>query len=260
MFGNNGQSGFGNGAGFGGFGNDNAGAGDRPRKQRVLNIVPLTTKSIREMKPDDSGFKLNGKDINQVTIVGSIVHHEHSQMCNTYQLDDTYGVVSVKNWVTGDGDENDENHQDEDKVFEVGTYVRVFAQLRSFQKTVTLNVLHIRAVVDMNEITTHILECLLYKKKCQAMSQGQNTGNVQSYGGVKAGNSFNDNPNGFDAIQAQVWNLVHHTQTAEGISIQHIKQSLNGLSESQIRKAIEFLSNEGHIYSTINDDHFRSTG
>ena len=50
------------------------------------------------MKPDDSGFKLNGKDINQVTIVGSIVHHEHSQMCNTYQLDDTYGVVSVKNW------------------------------------------------------------------------------------------------------------------------------------------------------------------
>lgn len=68
------------------------------QKPRVLNIVPLTTKSIREMNPDDSGFKLNGKDVNQVTIVGSIVHHEQSQMCNTYQLDDTYGVVSVKNW------------------------------------------------------------------------------------------------------------------------------------------------------------------
>jgi len=260
MFGNSGQAGFGNGAGFGGFGNQNAGAGDRPRKPRVLNIVPLTTKSIREMNPDDSGFKLNGKDVNQVTIVGSIVHHEQSQMCNTYQLDDTYGVVSVKNWITGDGDENDESAQNEDKVFEVGTYVRVFAQLRSFQKTVTLNVLNMRAIEDMNEITTHMLECLLYKKKCQAMNQGQNTGSVQSYGSVKPGNNFNDNPNGFDNIQSQVWSLVHNSQAAEGISVQAIKQSLSGLSEAQIRKAIEFLSNEGHIYSTINDDHFRSTG
>lgn len=28
-----------------------------------------------------------------------------------------------------------------------------------------------RAIEDMNEITTHMLECLLYKKKCQAMNQ-----------------------------------------------------------------------------------------
>ena len=28
-----------------------------------------------------------------------------------------------------------------------------------------------RAIEDMNEITTHMLECLLYKKKCQAMDQ-----------------------------------------------------------------------------------------
>ena len=30
-------------------------------------------------------------------------------------------------------------------------------------------------------------------------------------------------------------------------------------AEQQIRDAVEYLSNEGHVYSTLDDDHFRAT-
>ena len=31
------------------------------------------------------------------------------------------------------------------------------------------------------------------------------------------------------------------------------------MSKSEMDGAIEFLSNEGHIYSTVDDEHFKST-
>jgi len=30
-------------------------------------------------------------------------------------------------------------------------------------------------------------------------------------------------------------------------------------SEAQLRETIDFLSNEGHLYSTIDEDHFKAT-
>jgi replication factor A2 len=35
---------------------------------------------------------------------------------------------------------------------------------------------------------------------------------------------------------------------------------LNGrFTEAQVRESVEHLVNEGHLYSTIDDDHFKST-
>jgi len=260
-----GKSGFsdgGFGGGFsnnGGFSNDSqGGSGDRQKKSRVLNIAPVTTKSIKDMTFDDTSFKYNGVDVNQITVVGSIVHHEQSQMCHTYQLDDTSGPVTVKHWISND--DGDDNNMAEQQLFEVGTYVRVFAQLRSFQKTITLNVLQMRAVTDLNEITTHILECMKYKKMMSRSTTSSHTNGTNGFNGNHSSAISSSGPsNGFDTIQNQVWKLVSTTDKPEGMGITEIQATLKGLSSTQIRKALDFLSNEGHIYSTINDEHYRST-
>ena len=31
------------------------------------------------------------------------------------------------------------------------------------------------------------------------------------------------------------------------------------ISEARVREAVEYLSNEGHLYSTIDDDHYKAT-
>ena len=46
----------------------------------------------------------------------------------------------------------------------------------------------------------------------------------------------------------------------EGVKIDVVVQQLNGrFTEAQVREAVEHLVNEGHLYSTIDDDHFKST-
>lgn len=266
MFESNGGNGFGDGGfggGFssgGGFANGSqGGGGDRQKKMRNLNIVPVTTKIIKTMTMEDSLFKLDGEDVNQVTLVGSIAHHEKSQMCNTYQLDDTHGVVTLKHWIS-DNEEGGATDEAADQEFEVGTYVRVFAQLRSFQKSLTLNVLHMRSVEDHNEITTHILECMKYKKMMMKKSSNNVSSNEMTGLGFNGmSNSSVMNSNGLDGVQSQIWKLVNACDDPQGLNVKDIQSSLKGLSSAQIRKALDFLSNEGHIYSTINDDHYRST-
>ena len=41
--------------------------------------------------------------------------------------------------------------------------------------------------------------------------------------------------------------------------LRNVSKHLKGVPEKAIRDAIEFLSGEGHIYSTIDDDHFKAT-
>ncbi len=41
--------------------------------------------------------------------------------------------------------------------------------------------------------------------------------------------------------------------------ISDICDYLKSFSENKIKEALEFLSNEGHIYSTVDDEHFKSS-
>lgn len=53
-------------------------------------------------------------------------------------------------------------------------------------------------------------------------------------------------------INLQVLNIIRGCRGEKGASVKFIMQQL-GKSETEIRSAIEFLSNEGHIFCTIND-------
>ena len=45
-----------------------------------------------------------------------------------------------------------------------------------------------------------------------------------------------------------------------GANVADVVSSLNGrFTEAQVREAVEHLVNEGHLYSTIDDNHYRST-
>lgn len=53
--------------------------------------------------------------------------------------------------------------------------------------------------------------------------------------------------------------IAENSMSEEGVSIQQLQSQLNGMSEPDIRTAIDFLSSEGHLYSTIDEDHFKAT-
>ena len=78
----------------------------------------------------------------------------------------------------------------------------------------------------------------------------------------EAGNFGGNNfipANGLTVAQNQVLNSIQACLRPVRLNFQDLKNQLQHMSVASIKLAVDFLSNEGHIYSTVDDDHFKST-
>ncbi|XP_028598584.2 replication protein A 32 kDa subunit isoform X2 [Podarcis muralis] len=206
----------------GGFASPSATQGERKSRSRSQNIVPCTV----------------------------------SQLLSAEQVDDAFRVRDV---------ELSQEAGSENVVVPPGTYVKVLGHLRSFQNKKSLVAFKILPLEDMNEFTTHLLEVvnahMILRKGNMPMSMKMpqpaglmGMGNTSSYGGNGALPM-----SGLTAHQTQILNLIKSSTSAEGISLQDLQSQLRSINLPTLKKAVEFLSSEGHIYSTIDDEHFKST-
>ncbi|CAK7293048.1 Replication protein A 32 kDa subunit [Vulpes lagopus] len=65
--------------------------------------------------------------------------------------------------------------------------------------------------------------------------------------------------NGLTVAQSHVLNLIKACPRPEGLNFQDLKNQLQHMSVASIKQAVDFLSNEAHIYSTVDNDHLKST-
>lgn len=72
---------------------------------------------------------------------------------------------------------------------------------------------------------------------------------------VASGGSMDDCRRRVHAIFEEPFSL----QIEQGLHVNQVVQRVVGYSPQQVRDAVEFLVNEGFVYSTIDDDHYRST-
>ena len=98
-----------------------------------------------------------------------------------------------------------------------------------------------------------------------------------NYGGMVGNPSFNnpannnysgagqsatlksEDNNGLEGAQAKMMELfMNSSDTESGLALDDIAQKL-GLSMSDVKKHVDYLSGEGHIYSTIDELHYKST-
>ncbi|XP_072465648.1 replication protein A 32 kDa subunit isoform X3 [Notamacropus eugenii] len=175
----------------------------------------------------------------------------------------TAAPMDVRQWVDTD-DTSSEN-----TVVPPETYVKVAGHLRSFQNKKSLVAFKILPLEDMNEFTIHILETVnAHMILSQSISQPlvgrpslstSGIGDPRSFGGNSFGGSSLMPANGLTATQNQVLNLIKACPRPEGMNFQDLKSQLHNLNVSVIKQVVDFLSNEGHIYSTVDDDHFKST-
>ena len=66
-------------------------------------------------------------------------------------------------------------------------------------------------------------------------------------------------------LSLQVLNFFTQYDSADddgtGLSLEFVANGLRseGMAEQDVRAAVDFLANEGHLYSTIDDNHYKST-
>lgn len=236
------------------------------KKNRAQTLLPVTAAMIdkAEYNVTEDMFRFNGADIHQVTFVGVIREVQETATNISYKIDDMTGNrISVKKWI----DNDDPLEQSKRSECREDTYVRVVGSMKSFNDGQIRSVMAFSMVpvTDFNEITFHFIDVIhaqLTLKKTFASDGGDRGACGGGGGGMQGmsdpfGGGMNDA--GLEGPNKVVFNFISACTAEQGISIQELKNRNRNMSEQQLRNCLEWLSNEGHIYSTIDDDHYKST-
>lgn len=257
------------------------------RKRDEQTLIPVSIKQVMGAETRDSKFKIDSKDINQITVVGQILTVEQQPTYINYLLDDGSGKINVRLYADSDAA----------APLPEGTYVRVLGNLGSLGSNMSIVGFQVLPVTDFNEITFHALEVIHTHLRNTNAPSSTPPGGAPSSQQLSQGNSLNSNnnmmnnnnmnnnmnmgmgmgnpnsivgPDGHSAgqggamdkgskIQEEVMQVFSRETGDAGTHVDVVCKELSHIPRAEIMKAIDFLSDEGHLYSTIDEMHFGST-
>ncbi|XP_062507052.1 replication protein A 32 kDa subunit-like [Corticium candelabrum] len=245
-----------------GFTSPQVGGSQEQRGLRSRSMMSVTVHQLMNAEQQDDAFLINGRDVHQITFVGRIMTVQESSTNILYKIyDNTADPCEVRKWI-----DSDDSTADIDKRSECreGVVVRVYGHLRVFQGQKSVVAFAVSPVTDFNEITFHILDIV---HTHLALTKATNIPNsdfaaVETVGFGNDVRGFGQGVTpGMSRVQNEVYQCIIACGDEAGI---HIKDLLTQcrqkrVGDAEVRQAVEFLSNEGHVYSTIDDDHFRAT-
>ncbi|XP_075968787.1 replication protein A 32 kDa subunit-like isoform X2 [Anarhichas minor] len=145
-----------------------------------------------------------------------------------------------------------------------GTYVKVTGSLRSFNGQRSLLAVNSRCIEDLNEITSHMLEVVhahmqLFGKEFDVNMN--TTAASRSERVLKHSGDLKDIlPNGLSSLHGQVLTVVRKYSFGDiGISFHELLTQLDYLSMRDLRSSLNSLMNNGHVFCTMDENHFKST-
>lgn len=269
-FGGNTTSGFGGGnttSGFGGGFNNSSdqsftspGGSRKPGgANKPSSLMPVTVAMMLQAEHNKAEdlFSYSGIDIHLVTFVGVIRDIIEASTSITYKIEDYTGpVISVRKFIQ-------EGEDDTSSMPRSHSYVRVYGHLRSLNDQRNVIAFAVTPLTSHNEVTMHILEVvraqLRLKKGVPTPGGMVGATNGTFTNGTSHNTGTDSSMAGLAPAQQSVFLALKKCTSDIGMSITEISKTVANLSVVQIRGAIEFLSNEGHIYSTVDDEHYKLT-
>ncbi|EDW77878.1 uncharacterized protein Dwil_GK24313 [Drosophila willistoni] len=220
-------------------------------EQKGEGILPMLIKQILLLP--EGNIELFGMHYAMTTVVAIVRNIETSSTKITYTLEDHTGRLDAHYWL-----EEGDAHKAPDVM--LNNYVRVYGTTRSQGGQKTLMVFKALPVLDPNEVTTHLLEVLNARYKAEAYQEkGGSSGHQNSTMPDFSASQSNALVNGLDAKQQAVFQAIKSNVSEEGIGRKELKGKFSHISDSELNNILEFMISEGHIYSSIDADHFICT-
>jgi len=236
------------------------GSGSGGKAKRAQNIIPLLIQEV--LNAPEEGFSIEGTEVGMVTVVGKVLSVDKAATKTTYQIEDSTGEVEGVQWVQ-DGSTQKEYYE--------GTFVRMVGSIRTQGEKRHLVLYSILEVPTTEERDFHALQVAyshLKLKQLNAKMNGEmdHSGLSNSmmggglggtnFGGAAMSSSASFGNKNYDTV----YNLIRQNTDDQGINITALLNEVKGkMSKQEMDGAIDFLSSEGHIYSTIDDEHFKTT-
>ncbi|KAJ6923483.1 replication protein A 32 kDa subunit B-like [Populus alba x Populus x berolinensis] len=227
-------------------------------------LFPLTVKQINNLTSnDESNLIIDGAEVNNVTIVGRVSHKEDKASEYSFLVDDGTGQIECTQWV--------QESLDTEQMGEilVGMYVRVHGHLRGLQGRRFLNVFSIRPVTDFNEVPNHFIECIyvhFYNTRIRGVTAQPPVANSTntSLKGYQAAppyqSSAYSSADGLNNASQMILNFLQQPSylTTEGAHYDAIAGQLK-IPTDKLKEVLQMLVDNGLVYTTINDDYYKST-
>ncbi|WVY90839.1 hypothetical protein V8G54_036353 [Vigna mungo] len=253
-----------------------------PTKSReTQGLVPVTVKQISEASQtgdEKSNFVINGVDLNNITLVGMAFEKVERNTDVNFVLDDGTGRIKCRRWVneTFDTKEMEEVMN--------GMYVRVFGHLKSFQGVRQLVAFSVRHI--SHEFSK--FENRLYNPVIGPLEAL--TVNIPSYVPCQSEGITSTNPSSVSSLNTPVKNapigsqpptstpayaqysvdglkdcdkliidyLQQHSDMSDerGIHVNELSRELK-LPMDRIMLSLKTLGDDGLVYSTIDDYHYK---
>jgi len=277
------QSSPGQGDGFGASQGSAQGTGSgkkRPSRDKQT-LTPVTLKQLAGATQEDDAFMLDNKELTQVSVVGCITEAKKASTNITLQIEDGTESMEIKQWI--DEDDTEATAQQRE-AFTEGAFVKVVGQVRSFGGKSTITAYNVKAVTDHNEITTHFLDAVyVHLFNTRGPIKGSKIDATNSDTGAVGGGTFDNSGaaatfsggaggygdtgagagggSDFTSVQDKVLAEFSKSADESGMDIKDVIKAMEGqgVNGSQVREAVEYLAGEGHLYSTIDEEHFKST-
>ncbi|KAL9399514.1 hypothetical protein Peur_008475 [Populus x canadensis] len=227
-------------------------------------LFPLTVKQINNLTSnDESNLIIDGAEVNNVTIVGRVSHKEDKASEYSFLIDDGTGQIECTQWV--------QESLDTEQMGEilVDMYVRVHGHLRGLQGRRFLNVFSIRPVTDFNEVPNHFIECIyvhFYNTRIRGVTAQPPVANSTntSLKGYQAAppyqSSAYSSADGLNNASQMILNFLQQPSylTTEGAHYDAIAGQLK-IPTDKLKEVLQVLVDNGLVYTTINDDYYKST-
>ncbi|KAJ1983791.1 Replication factor A protein 2 [Dimargaris cristalligena] len=239
-------------------------------------IRPVTIRQLLNIQPEhnDANIKLDDHELTQVVFVANVRKVAPQTTFIAFTLEDGTGAIESRMSMNGD---SADPAFEEASNFPENTYARVIAQVRNYNGKRQIYVSKLRPIDDMNEITYHFLHVihthLELTRGTKTSGPGMPTANTDfslsgGSGTYQAAPVASSAPvtgdgtvSGFTTIQDKVLEQIQRfSDRDEGANIPHICQQMRGVySPDEVMQTVELLTNEGHLYSTIDDLHVKCT-
>ncbi|KAM0851868.1 hypothetical protein ACQ4PT_052148 [Festuca glaucescens] len=247
-----------------------------PSKFRgASGTMPLTVKQIADAQLAGAGekgapFAVDGVETANIRVVGTVSGKAERATDVSFTLDDGTGRLDFIRWV------NDAADSAETAAIQNGMYVSVIGTLKGLQDKKRATAFCVRPVTDYNEVTLHFIQCVrihIENTKSKVGSPAHTNSAMgtpfsSSLSEASTPTSLKSNPapvasgtnvSGAD-LYAQVLNVFNEPASIasdHGVHIDEIAKRLR-LPASKIKEAIDYHVDGGHIYSTIDDFHYKS--
>lgn len=202
-----------------------------------------------------------------VSLVAIVRKIEYTSTKITYTVEDHTGRMEAHYWI-------DEDSAKQPKVTQ-NAYAQILGSLRKVGDQNVVIIYDAEEVEKINEVTTHLLEILFCRFKAEQFTKtggtlvkelagmssqnGDANGTVQPMDTTDQGGAVN--PHGLQGKNALIYDVIaanNHLNKNSGISRTELYEKFPKIPANDIDTILEFLSNEGHTYSTVTSDHFRT--